>query len=56
MKIWLNSLGIIKEGRGQHFEPAVVDVFLDSLDEVLNIKEQYREDLGDVGEKWRGLR
>jgi putative two-component system response regulator len=34
------ALGIIREERGQHFDPDVVDVFLESFDSILEIKEE----------------
>ena len=38
------SLAIIREGRGSHFDPDVVDAFFAIQDEILTIKEQYAED------------
>ena len=35
---------IIKEGRGSHFDPQVVDAFFLILDEILMIKEKYRDE------------
>ncbi|OGP66624.1 MAG: two-component system response regulator [Deltaproteobacteria bacterium RBG_16_44_11] len=35
------SLAIIREGRGSHFDPDVVDAFFAVLDEILAIKKQY---------------
>jgi len=32
------ALDIIREDRGKHFDPDVVDVFLENIDEVLQIK------------------
>jgi putative two-component system response regulator len=32
------SLDIMREGRGSHFDPAVLDAFLATLDEILNIR------------------
>jgi len=37
------SLGIIGEGRGSHFDPAVVDAFFSIKDEILLVKEKYRD-------------
>jgi putative two-component system response regulator len=37
------SLAIIREGRGNHFDPDVVDAFLAIQDEILTIKKQYNE-------------
>jgi len=31
------------EGRGTHFDPACVDAFLASWDEVLTIRDRYRD-------------
>ena len=38
------SLDIIREGRGSHFDPDVVDAFFAIQDEILAIMEQYGED------------
>lgn len=37
-------LRLLSEERGEHFDPNVVDVFMDRLPEILRIHEQYRED------------
>jgi len=34
------ALDIIKKDRGEHFDPDVVDVFLDNIDEILKIKTE----------------
>ncbi len=34
---------ILREGRGTHFDPRIVDVFFERLDEVVMIQEQYCE-------------
>jgi putative two-component system response regulator len=36
-----NTLTIMKEGKGKHFDPNLVDAFFDILDEILTIKEDY---------------
>ncbi|WP_320173736.1 HD domain-containing phosphohydrolase [Maridesulfovibrio sp.] len=33
------SLEIMKEGRGTHFDPELIDLFFENIDEILNIKE-----------------
>lgn len=38
------SYGIIKESRGSHFDPDVVDAFFAVEDEILQIKEKYMEE------------
>ena len=38
------TLAIIKEGRGAHFDPLVVDSFMDVLDQVLDIREKYKDE------------
>lgn len=38
------SLAIIKEGSGSHFDPDVVDAFFAIKDEILTIREQYGQD------------
>lgn len=32
------ALSIMRDGRGSHFDPAILDIFLDSMDDVLAIK------------------
>jgi response regulator RpfG family c-di-GMP phosphodiesterase len=36
-------LELLKNERGQHFDPTLVDIFLGNLDEFLKIKEQYTD-------------
>ena len=36
------ALNIMKEGRGKHFEPQLIDMFMDNLDEVFTIQEKYK--------------
>ena len=38
------SFAIIREGRGNHFSPDVVDAFFDITEEILSIKERYQEE------------
>ncbi|MBC8459302.1 MAG: two-component system response regulator [Deltaproteobacteria bacterium] len=38
------SYGIIREGRGNHFDPDVVDAFFSVKDEILAIKDKYRDE------------
>ena len=38
------SLEIIREGRGGHFDPRVVDAFFEILEDVLTIKEKYKDE------------
>ena len=38
------SLAIIREGRGNHFDPDVVDAFFAIQDEILTIKKQFDDD------------
>ena len=38
------SFAIIREGRGNHFNPRVVDAFFEITDEILAIKEQYKDE------------
>jgi putative two-component system response regulator len=37
------TLDIIKESKGSHFNPDVVDLFLDSLDEIIEIREKLKD-------------
>ncbi|MFO7773559.1 MAG: response regulator [Dehalococcoidia bacterium] len=38
------SLDIVREGRGNHFDPDVVDAFFAIQDEILSIKEEYKNE------------
>ena len=38
------SLDIIREGRGNHFDPDVVDAFFAIQDEIVLIREEYRDE------------
>jgi putative two-component system response regulator len=38
------SFGIIKDGRGNHFDPDVVDAFFSIMDEILSIKEKNEDE------------
>lgn len=40
-------LNLFKEERGQHFDPRVVDVFFEQLPAILNIRDQYADELID---------
>lgn len=37
------SVALIQEERGQHFDPRLVDLFMDNLDEIISIKDEYAE-------------
>lgn len=37
------SFGIIREGRGSHFDPDVVDAFFASENDILTIKEKFKD-------------
>lgn len=37
------SLQIMKEGRGKHFEPKLLDLFLENFDEVIAIQKKYKD-------------
>lgn len=37
------ALDFIKEQRGEHFDPSLVDCFLDVFPEILKVKERYAE-------------
>ncbi len=38
-----SAFAIIKEGEGSHFDPQVVASFLAGEDEILSIREKYRD-------------
>ncbi|CAN2042427.1 3'3'-cGAMP-specific phosphodiesterase 2 [Candidatus Magnetomoraceae bacterium gMMP-15] len=40
----VDIINLIKNERGQHFDPKIVDLFLDNIDEFIAIKEQYPDD------------
>lgn len=44
-KAWSNedAVDLLSKGRGAHFDPELVDLFLHSMDEVLEIKSQYMD-------------
>ncbi len=42
------AISILKEGREKHFCPDSLDVFLNSIDEVLEIKDEYQESEEDL--------
>ena len=42
-----DSVNLIKEESGQHFDPRLVDCMLENLDEILRIKERYSEPTGN---------
>lgn len=37
------ALAIMRDGRGKHFDPSLLDLFLGAVDQVLVIKDQYRD-------------
>lgn len=39
-------LNLFREERGEHFDPKMVDVFFDSLDQLLEIRNQYQDEYG----------
>ena len=38
-----DAVDIMREGRGSHFDAELLDLFLDSMDEVVRIKERYAD-------------
>jgi putative two-component system response regulator len=42
------ALNLIKETRGEHFDPVVVDAFFDSLDQILDIKMRFADEVPEV--------
>jgi putative two-component system response regulator len=37
------ALELLREGRGKHFDPQVIDVFFECLDEILAIQQKYKD-------------
>lgn len=40
-------LNLFKEERGQHFDPELTDIFLESIDEIVEIKNKYVDESGE---------
>ena len=40
----LEALKIMEEGRGKHFDPKLLDLFLECFDKVVAVQEAYREE------------
>jgi putative two-component system response regulator len=38
------ALQILRDGKGTHFDPRVVDVFFESLEEILKIQDKYKDE------------
>ena len=38
------AVAVLADGRGKHFDPACVDVFIEHLDEVLAIRDRFRDE------------
>ena len=43
------AVDFLREGSGQHFDPACVDAFLLDWDKVLEIRERYKDDKNELG-------
>jgi putative two-component system response regulator len=39
------ALDILRDGRGTHFDPTVLDAFFDSLDEIVQVSQTYADEL-----------
>ncbi len=44
-----DAVSLMKKGRGEHFDPDLVDLFLGSMNDILDIKHQFRDE-SHVGE------
>ena len=42
------SLDFMKEGRGKHFDPNLLDLFIENLDEVLGIQKKFQGDIQEA--------
>ena len=38
------ALQLLRDGKGKHFDPRVIDVFFDCLDEILAIQDKYKDE------------
>jgi putative two-component system response regulator len=45
-KAWTlaDAIALLQSGRGEHFDPEIIDIFLGSMDEVLEIRSRFRDD------------
>lgn len=48
---FIDSINMIREGRSTHFDPELLDLFLDSMDDVLTAQEAH-SDLGICWGRW----
>jgi putative two-component system response regulator len=39
-----DTLALFERERGKHFDPMVVDLLVENLDQILSIKEQFKDD------------
>ncbi|MBR58787.1 MAG: two-component system response regulator [Myxococcales bacterium] len=46
------SVNIMREGRGKHFDPDILDLFLDNLDEVLKIRDEFPDEKDQISYEW----
>ena len=38
-----DAVALLQDGRGRHFDPELVELFLDSMAEVLDIRSRFRD-------------
>jgi len=50
-----NVIDFMKENRGTHFDPEILDLFLESMDEVLAIREKYADHMPGMTQEVRAL-
>ncbi|MEM9458329.1 MAG: two-component system response regulator [Myxococcota bacterium] len=43
-----DAVALLERGRGAHFDPELVDLFLGSMDEVLEIKDEFRDQVPET--------
>jgi putative two-component system response regulator len=43
-----DAIALLQDGKGQHFDPELVEMFIDSLDEVLEIRQRFSDGLQEA--------
>ena len=44
ISIWIEKIfELFKKERGEHFDPNIIDAFFDNLDEILAVRDMYKD-------------
>jgi putative two-component system response regulator len=49
---WEEAIAEMREGRGRHFDPRLLDLFMDNLDEVLEVRQRLVQEAATAGSLW----